>query len=290
MFVLLAATTAVKAGVPRAEELFAAIDKVLDEKFWDPKHQMMHNSWNEDFTILDNYHGINANMHAVEALCAAFEVTKNEKYRERAFAICKRAVNEFAKNNEWLLPEHFNENWEINLDFNIDQPADPFKPFGVTIGHLLEWSRLTMQLKLIAPEGVDLAWIDEGAMGLYEAAKKFGWHADGSDGFIYTMDWQKKPVVTARMHWVAAEAVMTAYTLWYFTKEAKYLEDYKNWWSYIEGHVIDKKSGSWHHELDSRHQVVTATWPGKPDVYHAFNACLLPIYPMTTSFIGITLA
>lgn len=286
MFVLLAASTARQVGVERAEELFNKVDEVIDKKYWDAEHKMMHNSWDRKLENLDGYHGINSNMHAIEALCAAFEVTGDEKYRARAFAIGKRAVDDFARNSDWLLPEHFDSKWNIDKDFNIDQPADPFRPYGVTIGHLFEWARLVLQLKLIAPSGMNIDWIDTGAKHLYDVARKYGWRADGSDGFIYTMDWKKKPVVTARMHWVAAEAVMSAYTAWFFTRDNTYLKDYDLWWRYIDDHVLDKEFGSWKHELDAKHNVVTATWPGKPDVYHAFNACLLGMYPMKTSFVG----
>lgn len=289
MFVLLAASTAKAIGIDRADELFAKIDSLIDSKFWDAEHQMMHNTYDQSLTKLDPYHGINSNMHAVEALCAAYEVTGNSKFKSRAFAICRRAVDEFSKNNEWLLPEHFDANWSVDKEFNVDFPADPFRPYGVTIGHLFEWARLALQLKLIAAPEDDVSWIEIGATKLYEVARAYGWRADDADGFIYTMDWQKKPVVTARMHWVAAEAVMTAYTLWHFTKEDRYLKDYDLWWRYIDSHVIDKESGSWKHELDADHSVVTATWPGKPDIYHAFNACVLGMYPMKTSFVGTAL-
>ncbi len=79
---------------------------------------------------------------------------------------------------------------------------------------------------------------------------------------------------------------MTAYTLWIFTEDDRYLKDYTKWWSYIDANVIDKVNGSWFHELDPNQKVVAHTWPGKPDTYHAFNACILPMYPMGTSFIG----
>jgi len=287
MFVLLAASTAVKIGVPRASLLFEKIDKIIDEKFWDVDYQMMHNNWDREFSLLDTYHGINSNMHAVEALVAAYEVTLDDKYRERAFAICRRAVDQFARSHNWLLPEHFDEQWRVDAEYNREHPADPFKPYGVTIGHLFEWSRLALQLKLIARDSDEIEWIDEGAKALYEVAKNYGWAADGSEGFIYTMDWNKVPVVTARMHWVAAEAVMSAYTLWNFTGNDVYLADYSYWWSYIDRHIIDKSAGSWRHEVDAHQQVVTETWPGKPDVYHALNACLLGMYEMTASFIGL---
>ena len=289
MFVLLAASTAKVVGVKGADELFEKIDAVIDSKFWDPQHRMMHNSWNQEFSLLDSYHGINANMHAVEALISAYEVTKDVKYRDRALSICERTMVEIVMKNDFLLPEHFDENWQVLKDFNSDRPADPFRPFGVTIGHLLEWARFVLQVKLIAPTEMKMEWADVGAKGMYEAAKKYGWGADGSDGFIYTMDWQRKPVVKERMHWVAAEAAMTSWTLHHFTGEGIYLEDYEKWWSYIDQYLIDKEKGSWFHELNARQEVSTSTWEGKPDIYHALNACLLAMYPMSPSFIGVTL-
>ena len=288
VFVMLAATTAKSVGAPRADELFNLVDSVIDQYFWDDEYQMMRNSWNFEMTHPDPYRGINANMHAVEAFSAAYDLTGDPKFRDRAYAICYRTVEDFAKNNNWMLPEHFNEKWETDLNFNIDQPADPFRPYGVTIGHLFEWSRLILQLQLtMAGTNSDLSWITPGAIGLYETAKKLGWAADGTPGFVYTVDWSGKPVVRSRMHWVAAEAVMTAFTLWHFIGETEFLQDYENWWRYIEDHLIDKQYGSWFHELDPAQNVVAGTWSGKPDIYHAFNACLLPLYPMTSSFVNI---
>src|SRR5487761_2366059 len=148
MFVLLATTMAKATGSPRANELFESIDLLIDKYYWDPEYEMMNNSWDISFQVLDTYRGINANMHAVEALCATYDVTGEAKYRDRAYAICKRTVTQFAQENSWLLPEHYDEKWHILKDFNIENPADPFRPFGVTIGHLFEWSRLILHLEM----------------------------------------------------------------------------------------------------------------------------------------------
>ena len=286
MFVLLAAVTATAAGVEGAPKLLQRAEDAIDRFFWDPAYEMMNDHWDVGFSVLSSYRGINVNMHAVEALTAAFELTKDSKYLDRALAICKRTINEFARNNHWLLPEHFSSSWKPELEFNHDNPADQFRPYGVTIGHLFEWSRLVMQVGLLVKDQAGYEWIEEGARKLYEHAKKYGWNADNAPGFIYTMDWQMRPVVHSRMHWVAAEAVMAAYVLWRITGDQNFLIDYDHWWLFIDRHVIDHEFGSWHHELNSQLKVIETTWPGKPDIYHAFNACLMPLLPFQPSFIG----
>jgi len=290
MFVLLAAVTATAAGVEGAPRLLQRAEDAIDTFFWDPEFEMMNDQWDLEFKTLSGYRGINVNMHAVEALTAAFDLTKDKKYLDRALAICKRTIDVFARNNEWLLPEHFSSNWKPELDFNHEIPADQFRPYGVTIGHLFEWSRLVMQVGLLVKDQAGYEWIEEGARELYDHAKKYGWNADNSPGFIYTMDWQMRPVVHSRMHWVAAEAVMAAYVLWRITGHQNFLTDYDHWWSFIDRHVIDREFGSWHHELNSQLRVIETTWPGKPDIYHALNACLLPLLPFQPSFIGAVIA
>lgn len=289
MFVLLGATTAIDLGIEGAQELFDEAEDIVEKYFWDPQFAMMRNDWSQDFFSLDSYRGINPNMHAVEALTAAYEATGRVEFRDRAYQIAKRALDDFARNNDWMLPEHFDAEWNVLSEFNADNPADGFRPYGVTIGHLFEWARLALQIDMTMPkESKDRAWALEGAKAIYEIGKKYGWAADGSPGFVYTIDWQKKAVVTSRMQWVAAEAVMAAYTLWKITGEEQYLDDYYSWWQYIQEHVIDKEFGSWYHELNAAQEVTTTTWSGKPDVYHAFNACILPLLPFKASFLAST--
>ena len=39
--------------------------------------------------------------------------------------------------------------------------------------------------------------------------------------------------------------------------------------------------GSWWHELDERNQPSALVWSGKPDVYHALQATLIPRLPLS---------
>ncbi len=290
-FVLLAAAMGKACGITAADETFEHIDSILDKFFWDDEYKMMKNHYDNSFSTLDPYRGINANMHTVEAYLAAYDVTGDKKYFNRAYAISKRAINDLAKGNpkgKWFLPEHFDALWVPDLDFNKDHPADPFRPYGVTIGHLLEWSRLLLHLHH-GLEGAEHEWMIEGALGLFEASKKYGWAPDGGDGFVYTIDWDGSVVTSSRMWWVPAEAVLTAYCLYQETGEDQYLQNYLTWWTYIDEKFIDHKNGLWFAELDKNHKLVAHTWPGKPDLYHIFQAAILPLLPEARSFVGSAL-
>ena len=45
------------------------------------------------------------------------------------------------------IPEHSNHQPATDLELNRDQPDHPFKPFGATVGHGLEWARLMLHLQ-----------------------------------------------------------------------------------------------------------------------------------------------
>ena len=50
--------------------------EVFDEHFWDADAAMVVETWDRAFSVLSDYRGVNANMHAVEALLAAYDVTR----------------------------------------------------------------------------------------------------------------------------------------------------------------------------------------------------------------------
>ena len=47
---------------------------------------------------------------------------------------------------------------------------------------------------------------------------------------------------------------------------------------YLDDKVLDHKNGSWFHQLDENNNVIGTVWPGKPDLYHAIQATLIPYY------------
>jgi len=278
-FVLLAASSAAAAGREGVEQLLRDALGVLLQHFWDEEAGMVVEQWNREWTVLDGYRGVNANMHTVEALLSAAGVVDDPSLVERAGRVVQRVVHDLARGNHWRIPEHFDSTWTPHLDYNVDQPAHPFRPFGATIGHWLEWARLALHLRAALGQAAP-GWLLDDAVALFDAAVREGWSVDGADGFVYTVDWDGRPVVRERMHWVAAEATATAAALHAATGDPSYARWYEVFWDHIDADLRDRRRGSWHHELSPANRPSSTTWAGKPDTYHALGATLVPRLPL----------
>ena len=287
-FVILAASSAMLAGRPGAKELLKDALNIYDRFFWDDELGLSVDTWNTDFTILDDYRGINANMHTVEAFLAAADALSDENYRVRAGRIIAHVVG-WTRENNWRIPEHFTSDWKPDLECNKERPDDQFKPYGATPGHGIEWSRLIVQWAVSTYQNSN----NENAKDyikiaekLYNRAVEDGWNADGEPGICYTTDWDGKPVVHDRMHWTLAEAINAAAVLYSATGNEKYKKDYAMFMQYLDEKVLDHKFGSWFHQLDEHNDLLTTVWPGKPDLYHALQATIIPY----NELIGVSIA
>jgi sulfoquinovose isomerase len=286
-FVVLAGATATAAGLAGAEALLGRALDVVEHRFWDDEAGACRESWSQSWQQAEPYGGVNCNMHAVEAFLAAGAVTGDAVWTDRALRIASRFIHDVAREHGWRLPEHFSQGWEVLPEYNADQPRHRFRPYGVTIGHLLEWSRLLLHLE----RAVDPAppWLLADAIALFDTAVAIGWAADGRPGFVYTVDWSDRPVVAERMHWVAAEGAMTAEALTRRTGQQRFAQWAERLWSNA-AHFVDPDAGGWWHELDPHGAVSRTVWTGKPDLYHAVQAMLLPDLPFTPSLVTSVLA
>jgi mannose/cellobiose epimerase-like protein (N-acyl-D-glucosamine 2-epimerase family) len=279
-FVVLAASSAAVAGADDA--LLGEALAVVERHFWSEADGMMVEEWDRGWQVLDPYRGANANMHTVEAFLAAADAGADPQWRDRALRISERLVHDVARPAGWMLPEHYDAGWTPLPDFNRDHPADRFRPYGVTIGHLLEWSRLVLGVRAaLGPAAPN--WLLPDAQGLFDRAVELGWAVDGAEGFVYTVDFTGRPVVRQRMHWVVAEALAAAATLHRATGADRYAAVYDRTWDYADRHLIDRAGGSWWHELDPANRPAATVWSGKPDAYHVVQAVLVPRLPVVPS-------
>ncbi|MBP3262557.1 AGE family epimerase/isomerase, partial [Pseudobutyrivibrio sp.] len=287
-FVILAASSAMLAGRPLAKELLKDALRIYDKFFWQDEIGLSVDKWNTEFTVLDDYRGINANMHTVEAFLAAADALGDENYRVRAGSIISHIVV-WAKENNWRIPEHFTSDWQMDLECNKDKPDDQFKPYGATPGHGIEWARLITQWAVSTYRKYD----NENAKDyikiaekLYNTAVSDAWDVDGAPGICYTTDWEGKPIVHDRMHWTLAEAINTSAVLYRVTGNEKYKNDYAKFMEYLDEKVLDHQNGSWFHQLDRNNNLLGTVWPGKSDLYHALQAMMIPY----NELVGISIA
>lgn len=298
-FVLLAATSAMAADAPGAGELLSAAIESQSERWFREDEGKVVESWDRSFTQVEDYRGANSNMHSVEAYLAAYDLVKERHLLDRAVGIL-RYFYEQSRSHNWRLPEHFSSTWAIEPEYNFDQPAHPFRPFGITPGHGLEWARLMLHARwsLKNADGAAPDWMLEGAVSLFNRACADGWDVDGQQGFVYTTDFAGQPVVRQRMHWVVCEAIAAGVVLGkVLSNEAGALpasidndfvrnrleEQMQTWWNYCEEHLL-AQPGRWNHELDPTNHLDSKTWDGRPDAYHVVQMLLLPRMSDTPTF------
>jgi mannose/cellobiose epimerase-like protein (N-acyl-D-glucosamine 2-epimerase family) len=232
VFVVLAAASA-----GDGELLADALDVVIT-RFWEEAAGALADSCSRDWSSVEPYRGANANMHGVEALIAAGD-------RERAARIARRVVGGVH------VIEHFDAGWRPLPHYNHDDRAHRFRPYGVTPGHGFEWARLAFGLGF-----------EREARMLFDGAFTEGW--DGS-GFVYTVDWDGRPVVRDHLSWVLCEAIAAAAVL-------GERELARQWWELAERVFVDRDGGGWWMACDAENRPSSDVWDGKPDVYHALGA------------------
>jgi sulfoquinovose isomerase len=283
MFVLLAAASAKTAGFAEASDLFDDVASVVDRRFWSVESGVILESFAEDWSSPEQYIGGNANMHAVEAFLAAFGATGDQLYLSRAVTIAERFTATALQRWGRFLPEHYHPDLTPIRDYNADRPDDQVRPYGSTIGHWLEWSRLLVEL--YEASDVPPSWLLPTASTLFARAIESGWEADGHPGFIYTVDWDGRVNVDSRLHWVLAEAIGAASALARLTGDPEYEVWYQRFWE-LATRAFVRADGSWRCELDPDLNEHARVWRGRPDGYHA-SAALLSQRPRARTSVNI---
>ncbi len=277
-FVLLAGSSAKLVGHPLADKVIADVTEVIERRFWDDKAGAVREEFSADWVEVPGYRGQNSNMHLTEALMAAFEATGNKDYLKKAERIAQRIIRDNAVPLGHRVAEHFDENWGV--DKNYKHENEMFRPSGTTPGHWLEWSRLLYQLWVLGQK--QHSWMTDAARSLFRASVDLGWDKVHG-GFFYTLDWDDKPAIREKLWWPVAEAIGAAAYISAHDNEDYFQAWYRKLWDYAENHVIDHARGGWLSELSEDLTPASKLFVGKPDIYHALQACLIPLYPATGS-------
>jgi sulfoquinovose isomerase len=277
-FVLLAASSAKVIGHPDADRLMEDVVGILKTRFWDQQAGATTEEYSRDWQALGSYRGQNSNMHLTEALMAAYEAFARPEFLQMAESIAGLFIDKHARAENWRVPEHYASDWQIDRNY----AGDPmFRPFGTTPGHALEWARLLVQLWSLG--GQNKPWLLAAAQGLFAKTTAIGWDAT-TGGFYYTLDWEDRPNRPERYWWPCAEGIGAAAVLAsVFPDDPLYELWYRRIWGFVDAHLIDHTHGGWFAELDADLARVSTVFHGKPDIYHALQACLIPLLPASGS-------
>lgn len=268
-FVLLAYSTAYKAGIREAKNYIEETYDLMEKHFWLDEYGLFADEISSDWQSVSNYRGQNSNMHSCEALIAAYEATHNQKYIDKALIIANKICNELAEQADGLIWEHYDSNWKVDWSFNKDKPDDLFKPWGFQVGHHTEWSKLL----LILERHTNQEWLLPRAIELFEDAVEMGWD-EKNKGLFYGFAPNGDICDNDKYFWVQAESFAAAALLAKRTKDNQYWNWYERIWRFSWKHMIDHKYGAWFRILDSGNKKYDnlKSPAGKTD-YHTMGAC-----------------
>lgn len=273
-FVLLAYAHALMAGVEEAHAYLYETVALMEEKFWQAEYALYADQANEDWSVRDPYRGQNANMHSCEAMIAAYQATGDTKLLHRAELIAKSITQKQAAQANGLIWEHYDSNWKIDWNYNLDDKANLFRPWGFQPGHFTEWAKLLMLLESYAQHlQEDSRWLLPTAEKLFSTALSTSWDLQHG-GICYGFAPDRTVCDGDKYFWVQAESLAAAAYLAQRTGKAEYWTWYDKIWAYSWQHLVDHKYGAWYRILRQDNQKISdeKSPAGKTD-YHTMGAC-----------------
>lgn len=270
-FVLLAHAHALMAGVAEARAGLDETFALMEARFWETSHGLYADEATADWQLAP-YRGQNANMHACEAMLAAFEATGETRFLARAEALAVSITQRQAALAGGLIWEHYRSDWTPDWDYNRGDRTNIFRPWGYQPGHLTEWAKLLLILERHRPA----AWLLPRARELFNTAMDTAWDAEHG-GLFYGFAPDQTICDADKYFWVQAESLAAAALLALRTggaDSAHYWSRYERLWRYSWSHFVDHEHGAWYRILghDNRKLTDEKSPAGKTD-YHTMGAC-----------------
>jgi len=269
-FVLLAYAAAKKAGVIDSDEMILTVFDRINDLFWLEEHGLYADE-TKPSGELTSYRGQNTNMHLCEAFISAYEATQDKRFINRAATVAKNITFKQSDLTHGLIWEHYDENFAIDWEFNINDPKNLYRPWGFQPGHQTEWTKLLLQLNKHLPEK---KWIIK-AETLFNLSFEPAWDKEYG-GLVYGLNPEYQWCDDDKYFWVQSESFAAAAMLYKETKNDSYLQKYNLLWEYCLEHFVDKKYGAWFRLL-SRENVPynnKKCVAGAKCDYHNLSSCI----------------
>lgn len=239
-FILAAHAAARAAGAVDHDHDVARIFDLLEARFWLADRGCYLDTISADGVVDNAYRGQNSNMHLCEAMIAAFEATKDQRYLDRAEVLAETFTQKLAAKGGGFVYEHYTTDFEVDFEYNKNDPSNIYRPWGFQPGHQSEWSKNLLNIYRHAPK----PWMLERAKELFDGSWDLSYDAEHG-GLVYGFGPDKKWCDAEKYFWVQGESMATTALLWQATKDPKYVEKYVRLWSYVWEHWVDHEHGAW---------------------------------------------
>lgn len=268
-FIILMYSGALEAGFDSAKAGIEKTFATMEEHLWQEEFGLYADQTSADWSRIDAYRGQNANMHACEAMIAAYEATKDEKYLDRAVTIASNICIRNSKETDGLIWEHYDSNWNVNWDYNKDDPRNLYKPWGYQPGHLIEWTKLLLLIR----RHRDIDWLLPQAKMLFDVAITKAWDKEHG-GFFYGFAPDDSICDDEKYFWVHAEAFAAAALLADALDNEEYWRIYDRIWNYCWDKFCGGSHGPWLRLLDRSGKSIDPmiASPGAKIEYHTIAA------------------
>ena len=204
-FVVLAYAKALEAGIPEARDHLEETWELMERRFWSPDDGLYRDEISAGWHDVSPYRGQNANMHSCEAMLAAFEASGETRFLDRAETLARRVTVDLAAKADGLVWEHYDPSWQVDWDYNKDDPKHLFRPWGFQPGHQTEWAKLLVILDRHRPAD----WLVPTARRLFDTALERAWdHEHG--GICYGFAPDGSICDGDKYFWVQAESFAAA--------------------------------------------------------------------------------
>ena len=267
-FVILAGASAAVAGRPGADEVLAEALAVTERRFWREAEGAVADD--------EPYRGANANMHMVEAFLAAADASGDPVWAERALRIADRLIGA-ARAADWRVPEHFDA--ALDAASRTTTRTSPAIRSAPTASRPATGSSGRGCCCTCAPRST--------RRPTGSSPPRAGWPtARGPTAGTRSAAASSTPPTTT-----AGRSSPTASTGWSARRSppppcSATRSAGAGRATFAEQHLIDRERGGWRHELDPENRPAARTWQGRPDVYHALQATLIPGLPVRASVAG----
>ena len=267
-FVRVAYAHGLLAGIGEAREWVAETWQLMEQRCWDRDYGLYGDEASADWE-LKPYRGQNTNMHACEAMLAAYEASGDVKILDRAELLGSHITHWQAALANGLIWEHYHANWSVDWEYNDHDRSNFFRPRDFQRGHMAEWAKL----RLILERHCSVSWLLPRAEQLFNIALEYAWDQENG-GLYYGFGLEDAICDIDKYFWVQAESIAAAAFLAQRTAKTAYWDVYQRPWAYGWRYFVDHQHGAWWCILRADNQKYSneKSPAGKVD-YHTMGSC-----------------